>query len=219
MNSRFALALVLGFAVGGAAQAAAFQNGGFETGTDPGATFTQLNTPSTAITGWTVSAGSIDYISAGYWQPAEGMRSLDMSGIAAGSISQTFDTIPGHSYQVTFSLAGNPDGLPTVKNLTVVATGGATSSYTFDITGKTRAAMGWVSKTYAFTANAASTTLSFNSLDATSAGPALDNVVVTDTTPVVQTPTPVPTLSEWALAVLVLMMGVLGWRSQRSRAD
>ena len=79
--------------------------------------------------------------------------------------------------------------------------------------------MGWVSKTYAFTANAASTTLSFNSLDATSAGPALDNVVVTDTTPVVQTPTPVPTLSEWALAVLVLMMGVLGWRSQRSRAD
>src|SRR5262245_54069854 len=88
--------------------AAAFTNGSFETGTNPGV-FTTLASGSTAITGWMVSAGTIDYIGT-YWTASDGVRSLDMSGNGPGAITQTFDTVPNQQYQVIFDLAGNPDG-------------------------------------------------------------------------------------------------------------
>ena len=48
----------------------------------------------------------------------------------------------------------------------------------FDVTGKTNANMGWVSKTWEFTAEADETTLQFMSLTEGCSGPALDDVVV-----------------------------------------
>ena len=62
-------------------------NGSFESGVAFSDPFITLNaTDSTSITGWTVSAGSIDYIGS-YWQPADGSRSLDMNGLSTGAIS------------------------------------------------------------------------------------------------------------------------------------
>lgn len=95
----------------GVAQAAPFQNGSFEIGPAPGATFITLGAGDTSITGWEVTGAGIDYIG-GLWQPADGNRSLDLSATAAGGIQQTFDTVAGHNYQVTFSLAGNPSTPP-----------------------------------------------------------------------------------------------------------
>ena len=160
-----------------AAYAQAFQNGGFETGPNPGG-FTTQGTGSTAITGWTVTGGTIDYIGT-YWQAAEGARSVDLSGNGPGSIAQTFDTVLGQHYQVSFWLSGNPDGAPTIKNVGVSATGTATANYTLDSTGLVHEAMGWTQFTYDFVATGTSTTLSFASLDNTPYGPALDGVAVT----------------------------------------
>jgi choice-of-anchor C domain-containing protein len=159
-------------------------NGSFETGTyvDGGSGFEQLNAGDTSITGWTVDAGSVDWIGT-YWTAQDGSMSIDMSGAAAGAISQTFATTIGNSYSVSFSLSGNPAGPPVVKTLDVSATGGTVAQYTFDTTGSTLLDMHWTQETYSFLATSASTTLSFISTTASAWGPAIDNVVVTETIP------------------------------------
>jgi choice-of-anchor C domain-containing protein len=152
-------------------------NGSFEEGPPTGDGFVMLDKGSTAIKGWVVSEGNLDYIDAGYWQAADGKRSLDMNGIVAGGISQTFKTKKGQKYRVTFAMASNPDGGPADKRLQVSAAGKKTE-FTFDGTGKTRQAMGWVNKSWDFTASADETTLEFLSLIEGDAGAALDNVAV-----------------------------------------
>lgn len=186
-----------------AAQATAFTNGDFETGPAPGS-FTTLGTGSTALSGWIVSAGSVDYIGS-YWQPGDGARSVDLSGGGPGTLSQTFDTVAGKSYVVTFLLAGNPDGGPVVKPVTVSATGNGSGGYSFDTTGHSRAAMGWQSFTYNFTATGISTTLSFASGAQSAYGPALDGVSVTA----------VPEPAGWAL--LIAGFGLVGGQIRRRR--
>jgi choice-of-anchor C domain-containing protein len=157
-------------------------NGSFESGTyvDNGSGFEQLNAGDTSLADWTVDAGSVDWIST-YWQAGDGSMSLDMSGVGAGTISQTFATTIGNSYTVSFLLSGNPDDAPAVKTLDVSATGGTVGNYTFDTTGNTRANMIWTDETYTFVATSASTTLTFTSTTDSAFGPALDNVVVTET--------------------------------------
>jgi choice-of-anchor C domain-containing protein len=159
-----------------AANAQAFQNGSFENGPNPGG-FITLAAGSTAVNGWTVGGASIDYIGT-YWQAGDGARSIDLSGGAAGGVAQTFDTVIGQHYQVSFMLAGNPDGAPIVKTVGVSATGNAAGNFTLDTTGNSHAAMGWTQYTYDFLATSASTTLNFASLDNTPYGPALDGVSV-----------------------------------------
>ena len=60
-----------------------------------------------------------------------------------GFIEQAFRTVIGATYKVTFALAGSSTGAPTVKTMTVSATGGQVQTYSFDVTGKTTTAMGW----------------------------------------------------------------------------
>lgn len=206
-------------ATGAAAQAQLLQNGSFEVGpltsNPPG--FANLGGGNTSITGWTVTGASIDFVEA-YWTAANGLRSLDLSGQNAGGIEQAFSTVPGRVYRVDFALAGNPSGGAAIKNLQVQATLNPASAYTFDTTGHSTGAMGWVTRSYTFTATGASTTLSFTSLDTGPYGPALDNVVVTDITP--RAAAAVPTLSQWALLVLAGLVGLvaLGRFRVRSRA-
>ena len=85
LNKRF-LALALAAALCGAAHAAPFQNGSFETGPTPGG-YVTLSAGDTQITGWTVTGDSVDYIGS-YWPAADGSRSLDLSG-NAGSFGLT----------------------------------------------------------------------------------------------------------------------------------
>ena len=191
------------------AQAAAFSNGSFELGTDPGSLIT-LPAGSTDLTGWTVTSGTIDYTGS-TWQASDGSRSLDLSGMQAGQIAQTFDTILGATYQVLFDLAGNPAGDPVEKLLRVAATGSTSQDYSFDTTGKTVTAMGWQTTAYSFTATSPSTTLLFTSLINTPYGPALDNVRVS-TDGVTSVPTP-------ALLPGLIGMGVAAWRRRQGEAQ
>jgi len=101
-------------------------NGSFESGTyvDGGSGFEQLNAGDTSITGWTVDAGSVDWIGT-YWPAEDGAMSIDLSGADAGTISQTLATTIGNTCTVSFFLSGTPAGPPTVKTLDVTATGAA----------------------------------------------------------------------------------------------
>lgn len=161
------------------AHAAAFTNGSFELGPNPGATFITLGVGSTAITGWEVVNASIDYIG-GLWVAADGGRSLDLNGNQnAGGIRQTFDTTIGTTYYVQFAMAGNPDGTPTTKSVNV-ASGAFSQTYNFSTVGASRANMNWVYYTFEFEAVATSSTLTFLSqTNSQFFGPALDDVSVT----------------------------------------
>jgi choice-of-anchor C domain-containing protein len=151
-------------------------NGSFETGTyvDSGSGFEQLNAGDASIDGWTVDAGSVDWIGT-YWVAQDGVMSIDMSGLDAGTI--------GDTYNVSFFLSGNPAGPPTVKTLDVSATGGNLAHYTVDTTASTLANMAWAAESYSFLATTTSTTLSFVSTTAGPFGPAIDNVLVTEIVP------------------------------------
>jgi choice-of-anchor C domain-containing protein len=169
--------------VAGASPAAAapFTNGSFELGSvNPGSGWITLGSGSSAITGWEIFDGTIDYIGA-YWQAANGSRSVDLNGNdGSAGIRQTFDTIDGGTYRIQFALAGNPDGAPLTKSVQVTS-GGASQLFTFTIPpGASRADMGWAWHSLLFTATADSTTLSFLSNTAgVYFGPAIDDVSVT----------------------------------------
>lgn len=192
----------------GLAQANLIQNGSFENGTDPGVSFSgPLGVGNTSIDDWAITAGSVDYIG-GYWQPAEGARSIDLAGTSLGTLSQTFATVLGQTYSVQFAMASNTAGGPSVKTLKAIA-GDFNGDFSFDHTGKTNSDMGWTDKTFNFTAQGALTTLSFSALNGECCyGPALDNVRVelVDN----QAPEPVSAL------LVGLSLAGLGW-SRRNR--
>jgi choice-of-anchor C domain-containing protein len=172
---RARLGVALGFiaAIAFAGSAHAFtgaSNGSFETGTyvDNGSGFQQLDAPNTSIDGWSVDSGSVDWVGT-YWTAPDGAMSVDLSGADAGTLSQTIDTTIGNTYTVAFLLSGNPaGGVPLLTTLEVSATGGT---------------MVWTPETYEFLATSATTTISFASTTAGPFGPAIDNVVVTETVP------------------------------------
>lgn len=181
---RLCLVAALTATLAGLAPASVIVNGSFENGNFTNAGYDTLSAGSTAITGWTVGTGNIDWVHNSYWQASDGSRSVDLNGLTAGGLSQTFATVIGQQYTVTFDLAGNPEGGGSlaVKTLDVEATGNAAQSYTFTNTGSTtNANMGWTGQTYTFIAVGSSTTLTFRSTTTTAPpfyGPVLDNVVV-----------------------------------------
>ena len=158
-------------------------NASFEEGPDAG-DFLPLDAGSTDIKGWTVTRAQIDYIG-GHWKSADGNRSLDLHGSPGlGGIKQAFATTKGRKYKVTFSIAANPNFQPDAGSVKVlcVRAAGKKEAFSFDATGKTVQEMGWVAKTWEFTADADETTLEFHTLETedASCGPALDNVSVVE---------------------------------------
>ena len=187
MVCRGLLCAVFVMAVGLPLSASPFTNGSFETNTggvcNPGPGYAELGVGSTCISSWSIVSGNIDYVG-GLWQPENGNYSIDLDGNIDGAIAQTFDTIVGNVYSVTFFLAGNTNAAPTTKDLTVSATGATTQGYTFNDTGFTNTNMGYIQETYSFTAGSTSTTLTFTSTDSPSsaAGAVIDNVSVANLT-------------------------------------
>lgn len=205
-----------------ATNAAPFQNGSFEQGSiAPCNTFNVPN-GSTIITGWTVSVGNLDWLGAPPscgWLASNGNNSLDVVGSGAGGIGgiqQTFDTVPGTTYEVSFDMAGNYGAPPVVKPLAVTING-VTTNFTFDTTGRGLNSMGWTTHTLTFVATGTSSTINFvsdvsGSGGSLNAGAALDNVRIGLPGAGVS---PVPLASAHLWAILLIALGAIGVFARR----
>lgn len=160
----------------------AFSNGSFEAPVAPPGGFTTLS-QGQPIEAWRVTQGNVDLIGRGFWQAADGVQSLDLSGshppALQGAVEQTFSTFPATIYVVSFALAGNPDGPPNVKMGKAVVNGRDVLNFSFDVTGKSRQNMGYERKTFQFLSLGFQSTLEFaNTGDNTPHGPVIDDVTV-----------------------------------------
>ena len=187
-------------------QAATIVNGSFESGSFTAAGFDTLAAGNTSITGWTIGGAGVDWIG-NYWQASNGNRSIDLSALSAGSLSQSFSTVIGQRYNVKFDLAGNPDGGPALKQMVVTINDVDAATFDFTTGATSRANMGWIGNQYNFTATSTSSTLKFTSLTQTPSGPALDNVSISA----------VPEASTWAL--LIAGFGMVGVSARRRRGS
>lgn len=115
------------------------------------------------------------------WQAAEGNWCVDLNCNAPGRIWQTVSTIPGRAYDIWFALAGNPDGGPELKTMTVQAAG-QSGNFSFSITGKSKTNMGWTYHGLQFTAISDSTLVEFVSTttdpERSYYGPVVDDISV-----------------------------------------
>jgi choice-of-anchor C domain-containing protein len=164
------------------AHANIISNGSFESG------FKNTATPgvcSDTVSGWSVaslgSCGGIDWISSSLWTAQAGNFSIDLNSFNTGAISQSFATVAGGQYQVSFYLAGNP-GQQNIKNLDVLIDGvdrvAGSPDFSFNNARTSGSNMGWTLNTFTFTASNATTDLQFKSLMLGAAGPALANISV-----------------------------------------
>jgi hypothetical protein len=150
----------------------------FDQGTlpTPGGSSLFLTYPnsSTLSNVWNVG-NEIDHIG-DYWQasPGGGPYSVDLAGGSSGSISTQISGLStGGMYYVSFWLAGNPDwqepwasSTPNNPLKTVgVDVGAQSGQFTFDSTGATRTDMGWVFRTFSFTAEGTNMSLSFSDVN------------------------------------------------------
>jgi choice-of-anchor C domain-containing protein len=175
MKSRMIAALALLLLLPRPALANLVANGSFEMAPTPPGTVL-LAVGSNALAPWAVSRGDVECVGATAWAPAEGSCSVALNGSTAGGVSQSFSTVPGGLYGVSFALAGDPtSGIHHVR----VAAAGASQDFSFDTSAAWEWAMGWTAKSWQFTAVSNATTVELYSLDAASqAGPAIDNVDV-----------------------------------------
>ncbi len=163
------------------------QSGYYDLGTPPS---TSTAVGATDIPGWTVAAGTVDWISTYWLAPPGGGNSLDMNGVSPGTIQQQFSTVSGATYFVSFELAGNQNGGPHTKELNVSTLGGTPTTFYFpnsasppptSSSGYSNTDMGWTAEGYTFVAASTLTTLIFagNPSNGTAYGPALGAVAVT----------------------------------------
>ncbi len=235
---------VVGLALaGGVAYAAPFTNGGFEEGVWPtvdvgsdGSYGLWYDATTPVVDGWQVVSG-LSYswhetapagtVSPIYPMASEGNRSVDLNGNATGGIQQTFDTVVGDTYVVTFDASRHflSEG---VKQFSVEALNGASVLATKSVT--LPETMGlldgltpkWQTNiTLVFTATGSATTLRFLSLsgavpgstyDQRYMGPMIDNVRVSN---VSANSRAVPSLGGAALLALSVLLAVFGLRARR----
>ncbi|MFI9329381.1 choice-of-anchor C family protein [Kitasatospora sp. NPDC052868] len=155
-----------------------FDDGSFEYPRAAANGFTPLAAGQT-IGPWRVTAGSVDLIGAGFWQAAEGDQSVDLNGSNSGAVAQTFSTVPGATYTVTYALAGNPAGAPALKTGSALIDGQNFQDFSFNTTGKSFTNMGYVGRQFTFQATGSATSIGFTSTTANSAyGPVVDDVQI-----------------------------------------
>ena len=139
-------------------------NGGFE---QPGVTNSCCITdPTTAIPGWTVPSGNVNVVN-GFFSSnpyknlaKEGAQYLDLVGEGtAGSISQTFGTVTGQVYNLSFFFSHNLFSGLQSASADVLINGVLFGSVTH--TGGSTSDLNWQSFSKTFTASGTSTTLEF----------------------------------------------------------
>ncbi len=198
------LAGALGFAPASLSAAESLVNGGFEAPVVPGSCC--ITSPPTLIPGWTATP-NVNVVNGTFSSTAgnlakEGNQYLDLVGEGGtGSISQTFATVLGQTYNLNFWYSHNLfAGLASASAR--LSVDGLSDSITH--TGGSNANLAWQYYSGSFVADSASATLTFvNTAGATNEGVFLDAVSVVA----------VPEPSTWAM--LILGFGVLGGALRR----
>lgn len=221
MCQRAVLLIFLALGVAASLRANLLANSSFETvaGTcpSPGSGFYSVFPPpgTQCITGWDVVSEDVHYMGT-FWQAADGIRSIDLDGAvgSSGGVQQAFPTVAGATYLVTFFMAGNPLNSPAVKPMRVSADG-QSAEFTFNVTGKTLANMGWTQQTWTFVADDQNAALTFQSLTQERGllegwGPVLDNVSVVEVGD-----TSIPEPGTW----FIVTSGILSLSLLRSRQN
>ncbi|MFJ3638097.1 DUF642 domain-containing protein [Streptomyces sp. NPDC090112] len=156
-----------------------FDNGGFESPiVKKGARWDDYRAGD-SVGPWKVGGGGIGVAPKSYWPPAEGNQSIDLNGpgVAAGSITQTFATVPCHSYKVTFAVAGHPNDPPRIKTGEALIDGVVFKEISFDTSNSSWNRLGFVYEEFTFQATKSATTITFASTVARSDhGIVLDDV-------------------------------------------
>lgn len=151
----------------------------FETPVIPPRTF-QEPAAGTMIGPWTVTPNNINLNGAGFYQAADGVQTVDLSGNSPGGVARAFDTVsipvPLYTYTVTYCLAGNPDGGPAVKTGEVLVNDTRVQEFSFDGTGRTRSAMGYQLETFSFNSTGPNAKVEFRSTTNGFYGPVIDKV-------------------------------------------
>lgn len=155
----------------GLSLAGPFHNGSFENGLNPPTnSYSSLYAGNTNIDGWVVAAGRIDW-SGTLYNPKDGHLSAQL--VSDGSaISQTFDTVAGDNYQVSFSL--QPWGTVTTPVTVNVNIGSSTYNAVIPVgPGNT-----WYNYSFVMPASTTSSTLAFSNVNAGAVNPAIDDVSI-----------------------------------------
>ena len=200
------------------AKAALILNPSFEDGILLPAGFQPIFAPdNTSIHNWTVGGGGVDYINT-FWPAASGSRSVDLSMVSAGSISQTLtDLIGGQWYRITYMMAGNPDtsagpNTDNIKSLTISA-GAFAAVHNFDITGSTMSNLGWQQRHFDFQADGTTAQLLLASNEDSFYGPVVDDFSISIAPETFAVPEP----SSCAMVVIALL-GLSHSRARRRLA-
>jgi Protein of unknown function (DUF642)/PEP-CTERM motif len=218
------LLLIAGFGIAhNAAASNLLVNGGFEADVQVPKNFATFNIPagSSAITGWNVVQGNVDLTTAKNYGPGintldpASVNDIDLIGDTGGSggkfggLSQSFTTVAGQTYRLTFDYSHN-NGTFSANGYAAQVTVGdlsATVSQTFG-------ASPWQVFSQTFTANSNSTLLSIiDTQGAFNAGIYLDDVSVEQVNAVAGVPEP----STWAMMILGFVgIGAMTYRRRRS---
>jgi hypothetical protein len=197
-------------------------NGGFESPSLVNPTFAfdvGVAFPTNFITGWTVTQGTVDLTGTCCIPAHSGVNSVDLvgSGFGNGAITQTFTTVAGQQYDLTFWYTHNfgASAASFSANAIVKDSSNAvlqTTSVTHNLA-STLANPNWTLSSSLFTALSTTTTLTFlNTAGAFNGGIYLDDVSIDPVNAVNGTPIP------GALPLFASGLGalcLLTWRRKR----
>jgi hypothetical protein len=153
---------------------------------------------------WQITRNNVDLVyQNGGWPapPNSGPNYLDLNGNLPGTIRQSFSTIAGDQYVLSFWYSNNPGGAPNPDRASVQV---GSLNDVIQHYGATTSDLQWTQFWGVFTASGSTSTLSFSQIDnCCSGGILLDSVNVS----------PVPEASTWAMMLLgFASVGFLAYR-------
>ncbi|NOK17681.1 DUF642 domain-containing protein [Corallococcus carmarthensis] len=145
-------------------------NGSFELNSIGASNYVVLSAGSTALPGWTITAG-IKVMKNTYKTPQNGVQSIDLNGLGAGSLYQDVPTVVGGGYTVTFYVSNSPN-CATVSRSATINYGPSSASFS-------NASASWGLRTYVFNATSTTSRITLTSTSGgVGCGLAIDNLQV-----------------------------------------